>query len=286
MRYADASRQELLVSSPQFPALVLVHNTYDKAPFHWHPGFELLYAKDCPLTVSMGETVVYVKPGEVFLVPPSTMHAVNMLDDGAVSPRALSVTINPAEMVSVFPEILRVQQLVNYRDCNMHASVLSEESDTLYARLEQPSATRFLSANAAFYVLMTKIFDHFAVLHQMENDTDREAQTISLIYRFIQNRFLGPLTTTEVARHFGYSREYFSRLFKKYTGVSCKEYITELRLRVACEQLRDSDVSVRQIADMSGFPNEKSLRQVFDRKFGCTPTQYRCNERQNPDRIW
>lgn len=48
MRYVDDSKQELLVSTTQFPALVIAHQSYDKARYHWHSGLEVLYAKDCP----------------------------------------------------------------------------------------------------------------------------------------------------------------------------------------------------------------------------------------------
>lgn len=47
MRYVDDSKQELLVSTTQFPALVIAHQSYDKARYHWHSGLEVLYAKDC-----------------------------------------------------------------------------------------------------------------------------------------------------------------------------------------------------------------------------------------------
>ena len=48
MRYVDDSKQELLVSTTQFPALVIAHQSYDKARYHWHSGLEVLYAKDSP----------------------------------------------------------------------------------------------------------------------------------------------------------------------------------------------------------------------------------------------
>lgn len=48
MRYVDDSKQELLVSTMQFPALVIAHQSYDKARYHWHSGLEVLYSKTAP----------------------------------------------------------------------------------------------------------------------------------------------------------------------------------------------------------------------------------------------
>ena len=67
MRYVDDSKQELLVSTTQFPALVIAHQSYDKARYHWHSGLEVLYAKDCPIVfcqVGVGRFGVSFSPCE------------------------------------------------------------------------------------------------------------------------------------------------------------------------------------------------------------------------------
>ena len=290
MRYIDDSRQELLVSSPQFPALVLAHDSYDKAPFHWHPGLEVVYAKDCVVAVSLKERMARLAPGEAFVVPAGAMHAVRMLedDDASSAPRALSVTINPADMASVFPGVMQAQRSIDYERCNRDgAQTLAGECDELYRRLAGNGPARYLAANAGFYALISTIFERYSSLDGLAAaGNGHDEQTVALIYRYVQTRFMEPITTTGVARHFGYSREYFSRFFKRYVGVSFREYVTELRLDVACERLRASDVPAGRIGRMAGFPNEKSFRQAFDRRFGCTPAQYRANEREPGAADW
>ena len=290
MRYVDESRQELLISSPQFPALVLAHASWDKAPFHWHAGLELIYAKDCPVMVSLRERTLRLDPGNVFVVPPETMHAIRMMegDPASTAPHALSVTLNPADMTSVFPNIMQAQRALDYQRCNQQGSrVLAGDCEDLYSLLVEDSPVRYLKANSRFYSLIAKLFGSFVSPDDLRGDSStRDERTIALVHRYVQTRFMDPLTTTEVARHFGYSREYFSRFFKKYAGVSFREYVNELRLDAACEQLRDADVPIGQVGRMSGFASEKSFRQVFFRKFGCTPDQYRCNERKYADQGW
>ena len=83
---------------------------------------------------------------------------------------------------------------------------------------------------------------------------------ISLIYRYARDHFLSSITTSEAARHFGYSREYFSRLFKKYSGTSFMDYVNELRLKVACERLRMPDADIGQVGRVAGFPNERGFQ--------------------------
>ena len=100
MRYVDDSKQELLVSTTQFPALVIAHQSYDKARYHWHSGLEVLYAKDCPMSVVVNGAMTVLQPGQAHVIPPEAVHAVHMVkdEDRGTTPQALSVTVNPVEM--------------------------------------------------------------------------------------------------------------------------------------------------------------------------------------------
>lgn len=95
MRYVDDSKQELLVSTTQFPALVIAHQSYDKARYHWHSGLEVLYAKDCPMSVVVNGAMTVLQPGQAHVIPPEAVHAVHMVkdEDRGTTPQALSVTV-------------------------------------------------------------------------------------------------------------------------------------------------------------------------------------------------
>lgn len=87
MRYVDDSKQELLVSTTQFPALVIAHQSYDKARYHWHSGLEVLYAKDCPMSVVVNGAMTVLQPGQARVIPPEAVHAVHMVKDEDRGPR-------------------------------------------------------------------------------------------------------------------------------------------------------------------------------------------------------
>lgn len=278
MRYVDGSKQELLVSTPQFPALIIAHQEYDSANYHWHSGLEVLYAKDCPVSIGLDGQISILQPGQTRVIPSKAMHAVRMLEDKTwgATPQALSITINPTEMAAFFPQIMQAQRRVNYERCNRHGGVmLSMLCDLIFNQLISSSPTKYLNANATFFALMGKVFGECCDFDGLGESTDHDDQIISMVYRYVQNHFLEPITTTEVAQHFGYSREYFSRLFKRYAGTSFMDYVNELRLKVACESLRLPDVDVRQIGRASGFSSEKAFRTAFERKFGLEPSQWR-----------
>lgn len=223
MRYVDDSKQELLVSTTQFPALVIAHQSYDKARYHWHSGLEVLYAKDCPMSVVVNGAMTVLQPGQARVIPPEAVHAVHMVkdEDRGTTPQALSVTVNPVEMSAFLPRILQAQRQVDYDRCNRHGGVaFAPLCDEIYDQLVGASQMKYVNANAAFFALMGRIFDDFMQSKAIDGPDDGDSQSISLIYRYARDHFLSSITTSEAARHFGYSREYFSRLFKKYSGLS------------------------------------------------------------------
>ena len=278
MRYVDDSKQELLVSTTQFPALVIAHQSYDKARYHWHSGLEVLYAKDCPMSVVVNGAMTVLQPGQAHVIPPEAVHAVHMVkdEDRGTTPQALSVTVNPVEMSAFLPRILQAQRQVDYDRCNRHGGVaFAPLCDEIYDQLVGVSQVKYVNANAAFFALMGRIFDDFMQSKAIDGPDDGDSQSISLIYRYAWDHFLSSITTSEAARHFGYSREYFSRLFEKYSGTSFMDYVNELRLKVACERLRMPDADIGQVGRVAGFPNERGFQAAFERKFGLTPGQWR-----------
>ena len=53
-----------------------------------------------------------------------------------------------------------------------------------------------------------------------------------------------------------------------------KEYLNELRIAYAAEQLENPDQSVSEIQRKSGFPNPNCFFTAFRRKFVSTPQEY------------
>jgi AraC-like DNA-binding protein len=71
------------------------------------------------------------------------------------------------------------------------------------------------------------------------------------------------------------SRATFARQFKKHSGKTFSEFISQLRLQAACQELRETDRSVLDIASSAGFSQLSFFNRYFRREMGCSPTQYR-----------
>ena len=109
---------------------------------------------------------------------------------------------------------------------------------------------------------------------------DRDKKSISskvirdaLIY--IHYNFKKDFKVEDVAKHIGYSANYFSTQFKKETGIAFQRYLCDLRLDFSKKLLRFSELSITEICLESGFNTLAHFSKAFKQKFGMSPEQWR-----------
>ncbi|MBS4985905.1 MAG: response regulator [Hungatella hathewayi] len=97
---------------------------------------------------------------------------------------------------------------------------------------------------------------------------------------YMEERYAGPLTLSDVAAHAGLSSEYLSRLFKEETGVKFVVYLNNLRLKHALRLLETTNLKVYEVAEQVGYSNLSYFSTVFKKNFGQNPFDYKNNCRQ------
>jgi len=95
----------------------------------------------------------------------------------------------------------------------------------------------------------------------------------------LQSRFSEDLGLEIIADELDISSPYLSRLFKSETSVNFKEYLTRLRLDKARELLRNTGLKVYEIAEATGYPDQKYFSDIFKKRTGMTPSEYRMEVR-------
>ena len=75
--------------------------------------------------------------------------------------------------------------------------------------------------------------------------------------------------------YFLLNASYFSQLFKKKTGMTYQNYLTEYRIDRARDLLSSTASPVADIAAEVGYDDPKYFMRVFKRRTGLTPGQYR-----------
>ena len=68
---------------------------------------------------------------------------------------------------------------------------------------------------------------------------------------------------------------YVGRIFNKSTGIGLMEYITECRMKAACQLLSEENISVSKIAAQVGYTDANYFTKAFRNKMGMSPSEYR-----------
>ena len=105
----------------------------------------------------------------------------------------------------------------------------------------------------------------------------KEAGVLQSVLQYINLHHQEVLTRRDIAQAVGYSESHISHVFTEVTGVSLRDYITNLRIQEAGKLLRQTDLPVGQIAMSLGFPSIRSFNRFFRQQTGTTPSEYRKN---------
>lgn len=92
---------------------------------------------------------------------------------------------------------------------------------------------------------------------------------------YLQQHFREPINLQTVAYHFHVSDGYLSRLYRKETGVSILQTLTDIRLRAAKSMLSDPTVRISDIAESTGFSDSTYFSHLFQKETGYAPRDWR-----------
>ncbi len=112
---------------------------------------------------------------------------------------------------------------------------------------------------------------------QIKPNESSDKTLYSEILRFVTENYMCKLNAKDIAERFNYSVSTVSHVFRKNNGKSISEYIEALRLERAEWLITNTDMSVTDIAYLLGFCNSNYFSNVFKRKNGISPKDYRKN---------
>lgn len=160
--------------------------------------------------------------------------------------------------------------------------IVGEESRKLQGGLstvldERWQAIRFLMVSE---INQEKISDRnlTPLFHYAYNLLQRDYTPRSIQY--IHAHYHESLELQTLAELEGYNLTYYCEWFKRFTGVTAKTYIQQLRLQKAKELLAHTNLSISQIAQQVGYEQHSSLTRLFQQYEKVTPLTYRQQSRR------
>jgi len=135
-----------------------------------------------------------------------------------------------------------------------------------------------LRENISFYATITLAIDNgFRPCKRCRPDLNQsnEEEIIYNSKQYIEAQYRYTITLDRLAQHVGVSKYHLQRLFKRNTGLSPLEYVTELRMSDAIERLLHTEDPVTEIAFYLGYKSSSHFSNLFRQHTGYSPTEYR-----------
>ncbi|OZB92244.1 response regulator [Paenibacillus sp. XY044] len=92
---------------------------------------------------------------------------------------------------------------------------------------------------------------------------------------YINQHFEQKLYLKDLSSQFFINQVYCCQLFRKNLGKTFSEYVSELRIKKARELLRQTDLSIEEVAIKAGYVDYYYFNKVFKKHCGMTPTKFR-----------
>lgn len=124
---------------------------------------------------------------------------------------------------------------------------------------------------------LIEFFDEtLSYLNRRENQSEPSQQ--DNILNYLREHYHEDIMFEDVAEKIGVSYSHMRKLVREVTGKSVSDYVNALRVNEAKRLLRETSLSVAQIAEEAGYRNVQSLNRFFRKIEGMSPSEYRTME--------
>lgn len=103
----------------------------------------------------------------------------------------------------------------------------------------------------------------------------RSCEMLRRIALYANERMEEAVRINDLAREIGMSEGHLRKIFRELTGVSLGVWLRDARFGRGAKLIANSDLSISEIARLSGFETIYSFSQAFSKRVGISPTDYR-----------
>ncbi|MDD3367645.1 MAG: AraC family transcriptional regulator [Lachnospiraceae bacterium] len=248
---------------------------------HLHPFYELYIVRDGQCRYFIRDKIFTLRKGDFVLLEPNELHHSHYFPNKSCERTA--VYFSPEHLFPQFfsdPEDIPGNQPFDGLKSGLYhvPGVILPDFDHLLQKMDEEWPREDISSQAILQCHLNELLLGLLKLQTNEvpdpNYIPSETE-ISVAARYISSHFREQVTLEEVSSIAGLSPTYFSKKFKKLTGLGFKEYLNFIRLKQARADLLSTNDTITVIALNNGFNDSNYFKDLFKKQFGSSPREYR-----------
>jgi AraC-like DNA-binding protein len=252
---------------------------------HFHPEIQLTLIQEGEGTLIVGDKIDRFSPNDVLMLGSNLPHVLRsdpdyFLPDSTHRSTSISALFHTEQLepsVLNLPETRHLLHLlqesqhgIRFRCDNGHPLAQKFELLPVQRPFEQLltllSILDFLSTNASREVLSVTAFKH--------PQRPEDHQRLERVFSYILEKYHSPISLEDVANVANLTPGAFCRFFRQHTRKTFSTLLNEVRVEHACRYLRESKLSISQIAFSCGYTNLSNFNRQFKDIMGMPPGEY------------
>ncbi len=253
----------------------------DPYPIHWHNAFEIILPVENYYDVTVEQDEFHLNPGEILIIPAGKSHSILAPDTGRryillfgigsmakirgyssiISLLNSTMLITPNTTPEIYNDVYtRITQMISefFNDNDFYEFTIYSNLMSLLVSVARYSLAMNRDSVSSSYMTRKKHFHRF-----------------QQVLDYIDAHYAENLTLESVAEYGGFSKYYFSRLFKDYSGYNFYDYLVMRRIKAAELLLTQPKMTITEVALQSGFLSISTFNRSFKKIKGCTPGEYK-----------
>lgn len=237
---------------------------------HYHEEHELYYLAEGSATYFIGDEIYSIQAGEFVFIPRGIPHMTEYERNGYNERVLLSFpnTVFSENTVSLVEKLAQIRVVRVPEKDKMMLEELLDKIETENGRKERDN----ILIGLYIQELMALLCRHQCERKVNIQVSDRIVYDVS---EYINTHYEQEITLESLSRQFAFSEEYLSRKFKAVSGIGINQYLTYVRISNGERLLRESKLSMTQVAQRCGYNNSNYFSTVFKKMKGVTPLMYR-----------
>ncbi len=249
-------------------------------PFHWHTEYELIYVRKGVLELSADDHGIILSEGDTAFLSDGVLHGGSPRGDGCVydcvvfSPELITKNTSHSEVKEIFRNGKAIATELLNKDYPRVCKSARRICDRLYTLNGEADE---LITIGIFYEFLGEAIRSGAV-RDGRRPTDRHISRLKNVISYIDMHYSEKISLGELSDVAGISPKYLCRSFYSLTGKTPIAYILQYRIECAMEMLKESEMSMSDIAVSCGFGDQSYFVKQFKRFVGKTPREYKFSE--------